>query len=477
MFKHRRYPFWPAYILSGIAIIAIFAARSAITPLLGHSAIFLVYVPAIAIVAIAGGVFPAIAVVALSTAFALLQIAYENSAMSAELYFQAVLNTIGGLAIVFVAENWRRVYSKLHNSLRSTHALLQKTQTSETQFKFQSNQLTLALEAGRLGTWQYDIETESLSGNSAFWASLGVAATAQNTRGIQSVILPEDFKALLSALKQGSVAPDHTIDMDIRARFPDRRIRSINLRGRLEKGEATNCIVGVSADISERRQAEVVQAISAQDKILIEELVHRIKNLFPVILSIISLTAKHYDDVTRYQLALIERLRVLEATHSLLAQDVNRTASISKLVFLELVLFKDDDRVSCKGPPVLLMEGTAESFSMIVHELATNSVKYGALGRSQGKLEVRWKLEDDDGGPLVFEWIESNTNPAKEPRRPGYGSSIIGASGPPLIGDCAKLEFTPDGMLYTLTIPRGKISKKPIMKRRRRGGGFHGISA
>jgi two-component sensor histidine kinase len=151
-----------------------------------------------------------------------------------------------------------------------------------------------------------------------------------------------------------------------------------------------------------------------------------------------------------------------------LAQNVDRTAPIDKLVSLELEPFQKDDRVTCTGPPILLMEGSAESFSMILHELTTNSIKYGALASPQGRIDVSWRLKDATAGPMIFEWIERRATPPKARGRAGYGSSIIGATGPPLIGESAKIEFAPDGMHYTLVIPRSKFSTEPAAKRVRR---------
>jgi two-component sensor histidine kinase/PAS domain-containing protein len=470
MSEHWHHHYRSAYVLAGVAIAASFGVRAALTPLLGHGSIFLIYLPAMILVAFAGGRSPTFAAIFLSTVLGLSQSAYQTSAIGLDSYFQALLHIICGLFIVFVAENWRRVYARLHDALRSSRALLHEVRASETEFRLQSSQLKLALEAGQLGTWQYDLASEQIAGSSTFWASLGLSESDQDISGIQEVIVPEDFDALTSALQQAEVNSQHPIDKNIRARLPDGSCHTINLRGRLTNSSGRSIVVGVSVDITIRRHAETARAISAQDKILIEELVHRIKNLFPVILSVVRLTSNHYDDVTRYQQALIKRLRVLEAIHSLLAQDVDRTASIDKLVLLELALFQDDDRVSLKGPPILLMEGSAESFSMIVHELATNSTKYGALACPQGRLDVRWHLKDATaGGPMIFEWIESNTNPPKTRGRTGYGSSIIGATGPPLIGEFANLEFTPDGIRYALIIPRGKFSTEPAVKRVRRG--------
>ncbi len=456
---------WLAYAVAGIAIVASFAVRLALTPLIGMGAIFLVYEPAIALIALLLGRSPAFAAIALSSALGMAQIVFHHhSTLSPENYFQAFLHISSGLIIVFIADNWRSVYSGLQDAFRSNRTLLGEVQASEAALRQQSSQLALALEAGQLGTWQYDLESNDLSGSEAFWNSVGLAGSDRNLRGLKNVVAADDFKNFLTTLRRQETG--RPIDTDLQIRWPHGGHRLLALRGQVKESAGRRIYAGVSVDVTQRRQAAQAAAISAQDKILIEELVHRIKNLFPVILAIVRLTARHSDSVADYQEALIKRLRVLEAIQSLLAQGVNRTASIEQLVLLELRPFKDDSRLSCSGCGAVLMEGAAESFSMMVHELTTNSVKYGALSHPYGKLQVRWDVRADElNGALVFEWIETGSVPRQQHRQAGYGSSIIGASGLPLVGDSANLEFTPDGIHYTLTIPYGKYFVEPAARR------------
>ncbi|MBX6426565.1 MAG: PAS domain S-box protein [Variibacter sp.] len=339
---------------------------------------------------------------------------------------------------------WLGVLTDIHDLVEAVTALDRQTR-----------QLQLALASGRLGTWELDLDAGQVSGNEAFWRDLGLQP--QHNRPLAAVfeaIHPEDRDAVQSALSSRS--PRNTeFELEVRVGAADGGLRWINLRGRFEKTDEMTRMLGVSSDVTMRRHAELMRTREAQRDIIIHELRHRIENLFPVILSVVGLTAQHYDDVPSYRNALTQRLRALEVTHNLLVRELSEDASIEELVRLELAPYESDDRVSVEGPPLRLAGGAAESFSMIVHELATNAAKHGTLSVPSGQVSVRWRLANVDGSTskIVFEWTESNGRDIGRIDRRGYGSFIIGLDGPPLLGDSARMDLIPGGLRYTLTMP------------------------
>ncbi|TGV81327.1 sensor histidine kinase [Mesorhizobium sp. M00.F.Ca.ET.149.01.1.1] len=106
-----------------------------------------------------------------------------------------------------------------------------------------------------------------------------------------------------------------------------------------------------------------------------------------------------------------------------------------------------------------MSNGAAETFAMIVHELATNSVKHGVLGGSRGRLEVRWVYASDNeaGDDVVFDWIESGSRRKAKDIGHGMGSMILGVNTAPLIGHSSKLEIFEGGLRYSLRLPRREI--------------------
>jgi two-component sensor histidine kinase len=114
--------------------------------------------------------------------------------------------------------------------------------------------------------------------------------------------------------------------------------------------------------------------------------------------------------------------------------------------------------ISVSGPSVTMSGGAAESFAMIVHELATNSLKHGALGDPKGRIEAKWTFASEDAGSdIVFDWVESGRRRTSRVVRHGFGSMIIGVDGAPLVGHSPKLEISDHGLRYSLRLSRKEI--------------------
>lgn len=338
------------------------------------------------------------------------------------------------------AWRWLGVVSDVHDLVEAAEQVRQ-----------QKERLRLALAAGGLGTWQYDVASDCVTGDDAFCSGFGLEpGAAAPLEALLQAVHARDRRRLAAVFRPPAGDAGNDFDREVRVRAKDGTSRWIGLRGHFDRGR----LIGVCADVTARREAAIARAREAHSRIRIDVLTHHIGNLFPVILSIVNLTAEHYADVATYRQALTQRLRALEKTHELLAREHNETALVGELVRSELAAFVEDGRVRIEGPAARLAAGVAESFAMIVHELATNSVKYGALGDAGGTLEVRWRPEPATRGSwIVFEWTEANVPAVVRPPRRGYGSRIIGGAGAPLVGRNARLERTPDGLRYALTLP------------------------
>jgi len=339
---------------------------------------------------------------------------------------------------------WLGVLTDVHDLVEMTAALDR-----------QALQLRLALDAGGLGTWELDPDSRQISGTDAFWANFSLPAqTAMRLEELLQHVYAEDREALRSTLLQ---AQDRSTEFEAEFRVGSEpaKARWINMRGRREDCDGAVRILGISSDRTLSHQAEKARMGEAHRDIIINELRHRIGNLFPVILSVVRLTAQHYDDVPSYQRALVQRLAALQVTHDLLVRELAEEALVEELVLLEISPYEAEERVSVEGPPLRLTGGNAESFAMIVHELATNSVKHGALSVANGKLDIRWHLERRDGATskLVFEWTETSGPEFEAGDRRGYGSFIVGLTGAPIIGESAVLEPLADGLRYRLVLP------------------------
>jgi len=179
-----------------------------------------------------------------------------------------------------------------------------------------------------------------------------------------------------------------------------------------------NIVGGINmlVDITERKEAEERQ------RLLLHEVNHRANNLLSVMQSFVALTVA--PDVPSYRAALDGRLRTLARAHNLLAHSSWAGADLAQLVTEELAPYmkSDESGVWLQGPALPLAPMAAQSVAMIIHELATNAAKYGALSVSGARLAVQWHRAPDD---IVIRWTENGGPAVCQPTRAGLGSALI----------------------------------------------------
>src|SRR5690606_16108767 len=143
------------------------------------------------------------------------------------------------------------------------------------------------------------------------------------------------------------------------------------------------------------------------------------------------------------------RLAALAHTHSLLAQSRWEGARLADIVDVELAPYRDSDgaRVSVRGDDVLLDPKSAQALALVVHELTTNAVKFGALSIPTGRVEVTWSVARSGPEPhLTFEWIERGGPRVEPPDKRGFGSLLIERSLEYELGGEVDLHYRPEGV-------------------------------
>jgi two-component sensor histidine kinase len=194
-----------------------------------------------------------------------------------------------------------------------------------------------------------------------------------------------------------------------------------------------------------------------RDKLL-RELNHRLRNVFPTVLTILKHTAAYYPEAADFRDALERRLRALSAAIGLVNHRKNGSVDLRDLVRLELKAFQNGANVVIRGPSILIQPVLVQDLAIVLHELTTNAVKYGALSEARGKLSVAWnRMTDADGKDLVvLKWIEQGGPPTKPPKNVGFGMSVVKESGS-LLGGTSLVEFAPEGLRYRLSIPAERV--------------------
>jgi PAS domain S-box-containing protein len=203
-------------------------------------------------------------------------------------------------------------------------------------------------------------------------------------------------------------------------------------------------IVGASKiarDISERRRAQ------QQQNLLLNEMKHRIKNTLATVqaLSMQTLRGASAAELSAFN----ARLSALGSAHDLLTLESWNRLSLGDVVAAALKPFEEQkqERVVASGFGDAWLDSTKSLLlAMVLHELATNAVKYGALSNGSGRVQLDWEL-DDGSGCVRLCWRESGGPPVSPPERKGFGSKLIEKS---LSG--AKTEYRPEGLICTWNI-------------------------
>ena len=208
--------------------------------------------------------------------------------------------------------------------------------------------------------------------------------------------------------------------------------------------------IRVARDITERKRAEEHQ------RLLINELNHRVKNSLTTVQSIAFQTLRNSPTPEDAQTALSSRLIALSKAHDVLTWESWEAAGLHQIVTEAMEPFraKGENRIQVAGPEVRLPPSMALAIAMALQELATNAVKYGALSNETGKVGLRWSLDRTNSPAyLHLRWEESGGPPVRPPSRRGFGTRLIERS---LAGDLkgeARIEFATTGLVCTITAP------------------------
>jgi PAS domain S-box-containing protein len=199
----------------------------------------------------------------------------------------------------------------------------------------------------------------------------------------------------------------------------------------------------------------------AQNRIvtLMREVNHRVKNQYAVILSVIRETNKRTRSPAHFETQVRERIMALARSHDLLVLANWRGATIFELLLAQLEPFSIEDSLVMSGPSLVLQPNAVQYLGMAFHELATNSVKHGAISVSTGTVNVSWKIRHDGEGRRRFSLVwEETGGPAPAPdSETGFGSIVLQRVAPMAVGGEAKLHLAPEGLVWTIEAPMEQI--------------------
>lgn len=201
---------------------------------------------------------------------------------------------------------------------------------------------------------------------------------------------------------------------------------------------------------AEAAQAKALGEARDRADLLARELNHRVKNLFAVILAIVQLSARDRPEAKDVTEAIARRIRALLTAHEVSQGELDRpVASLTDLVETSLAPYRSDELdASLEGPRVILPARAVTPLGLVLHELTTNAVKYGAWAHG-GKIAITWR---EDDGMIVLEWIETGATIDTQPERRGFGSLLM-TSAARQLGGSIERDFAEDGARITITFP------------------------
>jgi PAS domain S-box-containing protein len=205
----------------------------------------------------------------------------------------------------------------------------------------------------------------------------------------------------------------------------------------------------VLRDVTERKSAEKRQGL------LIAELDHRVKNTLAYVTAIVQQSGESSSSKDEFVALLEGRIRSLANTHASLSRSRWQGVSVAELVRAELAPCMKDGNTLIEGPDVTLLAEAAQPVAIVLHELTTNAVKYGALSCRQGKVSVRWDWQANGGSDrgLTFEWRERDGPAVELPSAFGHGTVVIREVIPYELGGSVDYVFAPEGVNFKLEIP------------------------
>ncbi len=225
-------------------------------------------------------------------------------------------------------------------------------------------------------------------------------------------------------------------------------------------GDKIDGVVATFVDISERRRAEdALRESESRMRIMIGELQHRTRNLIGVVMAMMDRTAVSGQPLDEFRASFGDRLVALARVQGLLSRAApGDSVTFDSLLQSELSAQSEDGgTVTLDGPSdIVLRSNSVQALAMALHELTTNAVKYGALGRPSGRLDVRWRVEREGGSPwIVVDWKESGVETAEPAaqRGAGNGRRLIEDALPYQFGARTSFAIEPDGVRCTIALP------------------------
>ena len=323
--------------------------------------------------------------------------------------------------------------------------------------EWQPEHLRLAVAAAGVALWAWNVDNDLLTMDERGFELWGMPwSDAVTFEELSSHIHPADRDRVRSAFA-ATRAVLGAYETDFRILIGD-EVRWISARGQgADVGIVGRTMFGIFLDVTGRKQAE------EGHELLAGEMSHRVKNLLAIASGLTAITSRSAANTEEMAQELTGRLGALGRAHDLvrpLPSGQGKTALLGDLISILLAPYDDlgafKGRIRVAVERVGVGEKSATSLALVIHELATNSMKYGALSEATGTLDITSAAEGDD---IVLTWLERGGPAVKAPDQPvGFGSQLVKRSVAGQLGGAIDYEWAEDGIIVTLRIRRDRLA-------------------
>jgi two-component sensor histidine kinase/PAS domain-containing protein len=332
--------------------------------------------------------------------------------------------------------------SLIRREAADEHELLQSLERQKRTFD-------LAMLASDMGTWRYTLADNVcvFDENAQRLYGLTEARFLHDEEGAKAKFHPDDRDLMWSRVAKAlDPKGDGRYYVEYRVKQLDGGWRWLSAWGLVEfEGEGPDrkpvAIAGASRDLTRQKQDEELQ------RLLLNELNHRVKNTLATIQAITAQTLRNARDLPSANEALARRIRSLAQAHDMLTERAWSNASLTDIVQRALDAFPPA-QVKISGSPIDVSPKHALALSLALHELATNAVKYGALSRPEGLVVVQWGVRER---LLHLDWEESGGPPVVPPTRKGFGSRLLERLVSNDLDGNTRLEYDVSGVRCSIT--------------------------
>jgi two-component sensor histidine kinase len=316
--------------------------------------------------------------------------------------------------------------------------------------------LRLAVDAACVALWSWNLVDDRFAMDQRAFDLWGLPwSEAVSFENLSAHIHPADRDRVHAAFTATRSVPG-PYEIDFRIMAGD-DIRWISARGRAaETGAADGPMFGIFLDVTGRKQAE------EGNELLAGEMSHRVKNLLSIAAGLTQITSRSASSVKEMTGQLTKRLTSLGRAHDLvrpLPGEQGKAALLGDLMAVLLSPYEDtaafSGRIRVAVPRMGVGEKTASTLAMVVHELATNSVKHGALSTDTGSLDLSGRTEEDE---VHLVWSETGGPQIDhEPEMTGFGSRMVLRSVSGQLGGSLSYDWQPSGLVATLVMRKDRM--------------------